>query len=455
MLPWLAFGHMIPFLELAKLMAAKGHNIYFISTPRNIDRLPQIPKTLIPFIKFVKVNLPKVKNLPENAESTKDVPFDDVKYLKIACDGLQQPVSDFLKTTSPDWIISDFCNYWLGQIAGDYGVRMAYFSVFPAVILGFMGSPEVLMYGDDEQQKTLEDFIETPRWISFESDVRPSLFQLTRMTSLSNNLKDDGEKQVGDTYRLGATIQSCNAVLVRSSLEFEPDWLNLLNRLYKKPVIPVGLLPATATNNDNDTSWREAREWLDKREKGSVVYIGFGTETKPSQYELTQMALGLELSGLPFYWVLIDQRGASDDEVIKLPHGFEDRTRERGVVCTSWAPQFKILSHEAVGGLLIHSGMSSVVEGLQLGKPLVLFPMLIDQGLIASYLVEKRIACMIHREEVDGSFEPESVADSLSLVMVKQEGKMYRDKAKEMMSLFSDRNIQDKCLDELMHFMMN
>nr|XP_043618114.1 putative UDP-rhamnose:rhamnosyltransferase 1 [Erigeron canadensis] len=456
MLPWLAFGHLIPFLELGKLMAAKGHKISFISTPRNVDRLPQIPQTLTPYINFIKINLPKVENLPENAESTKDVPFDDVKYLKIACDGLQKPVSDFLKTTSPDWIISDFCTYWLGQIAVKHGVRIGYFSVFPAVTLGFMGSPEVLMYGDDEQQKMLEDFIKRPRWVSFESDVRPSLFQLTRMTSLTYNVKDDNEKHVGDMYRLGATIQGSDVVLVRSSLGFEPDWLNLLNQLYKKPVIPVGLLPAiTTTNNDNDTNWREAREWLDKREKGSVVYIGFGTETKPSQYELTQLALGLELSDLPFYWVLIDQRGSSDDEVIKLPHGFEDRTRERGVVCTSWAPQFKILSHEAVGGLLIHSGLSSVVEGLQLGKPLVLFPMLIDQGLIASYLVEKKIACMIYREEVDGSFEPESVADSLSLVMVKQEGKMYREKAKEMMSLFSDREIQDKCLDELIHFLIN
>ncbi|MFS8016496.1 putative soyasaponin III rhamnosyltransferase [Helianthus anomalus] len=163
----------------------------------------------------------------------------------------------------------------------------------------------------------------------------------------------------------------------------------------------------------------------------------------------------LELSGLPFYWVLIDQRGSSDDEVLELPIRFEERTRGRGVVCWSWAPQFKIVSHDSVGGLLSHSGLSSVVEGLQLGKPLVLLPFLMDQGLIASYLVEKKMACMVHREDVDGSFTPESVADSLSLVMVKEDGKMYREKAKEMMSLFGNRDVQDKCLDELMHFLIN
>lgn len=453
MLPWLAFGHLIPFLQLAKLMAAKGHKITFISTPRNIRRLPQIPQTLTPFITFLQIHLPKLDNLPENAESTKDLPFNKVKYLKIANDGLRQPITDFLRTSSPDWIIYDFTTYWLGQIAAEHGVLTAYFSVFPAVILGYVGSAEVLMYGDhDDDDDEPREFSNLPKWVSFESHVRPSTFQLTRYYGSSNDECDnDKDENVPDTYRLGATIHGCDAVVVRSSFDFEPDWLKLLSELYQKPVIPAGLLPAAAA--EDNTSWPETREWLEKHEKGSVVYIAFGTETKPSQYELTQLALGLELCGLPFYWVLIDQRGSSDDVVIELPRGFEERTRGRGVVCTKWAPQFKILSHDSVGVLLIHSGMSSVVEGLQLGKPLVLLPFLFDQGLIASYLVEKKMAYMVPRDELDGSFSPESVADSLSLVMVREEGKIYRDKAKEMMAVFGGREIQDKCLDELLSFL--
>nr|GEU50835.1 UDP-glycosyltransferase 91A1-like [Tanacetum cinerariifolium] len=395
MLPWLAFGHIIPFLELAKLIAIKGHKISFLSTPRNIDRLPQIPQTLNSCINFVKIDLPKVENLPENAEATKDIPLDTVKYLKIACDRLQQPIADFIKASSPDWIICDFHTHWLGPLAAKHGVRMAYFSVFPPVFLGFFGSPDVLMYGCDGR-RTPEEFIKRPKWVSFESEVGPSLFHLTRTRK---NVRD-GEEHVRDTYRLGVTINACDTVVVRNSLDYEPNWLNLLRELYQKPVIPAGLLPATASEDDNvswqdtrseddNASWQDTREWLDKHEKGSIVYNAFGTETKPSQYELTQLALGLEMCGLPFYWVLIDQRGSSDDEVIELPHGFEERTCERGIVCRSWAPQFKILSHDSVGGLLIHSGMSSAVEGLQLGKPLVLLPLLMDQGLIASYLVEK------------------------------------------------------------------
>ncbi|KAJ0451650.1 putative soyasaponin III rhamnosyltransferase [Helianthus annuus] len=451
MLPWLAFGHLIPYLELAKLMASKGHMISFISTPRNIDRLPKIPQTLTPFITFIKINLPEVENLPKNAESTRDLPANKVKYLKMACDGLRKPMVDFLNNTSLDWIICDFATYWLGPMVAKHGVRTAYFSVFPALVLGFMGSPEAMSGGDE--RTSVDDFVKRPNWVSFESEVRPSAFHVTR---IMQNLTTDDEN-VSDTYRLATTIRGCDAVVMRSSFAFEPDWLSLLTELYRKPVITIGLLPTKANDNNDsdDTSWLETKHWLDKREKGSVVYIAFGTETKPSQYELTQLALGLELSGLPFFWVLNDQRGLSDDEVIELPSGFEERTRGQGMVCKSWAPQFKIVSHDSVGVLLIHSGMGSLVDGLQLGKPLVLLPFTFDQGLIASYLVEKKMACMVYREDVDGSFTPESVADSLSLVMVKEDGKMYRERAKEMMSLLGDKNVQDKCLDELMCFLQS
>ncbi|KAI3699190.1 hypothetical protein L2E82_43297 [Cichorium intybus] len=236
----------------------------------------------------------QLENLPENAESTKDLPCDKVKYLKIACDGLRKPITYFLETSSPDWIICDFVTYWLGPIAAEHGVLTAYFSVFPAVILGFMGSPEVLMYRFSDQA-TAQDLLKRPKWVTFESQTQPSLFQITR--SFQNFTGDD--KNIKDACRAGATIHGCDAVIVRSCFDFEPEWLNLLKKLYQKPVIPAALLPAAAT--DDNACWRETREWLDKHEKGSVVYIAFGTETKPNQYELTQLALGLELSGLPFY----------------------------------------------------------------------------------------------------------------------------------------------------------
>jgi len=107
MFPWLAFGHLIPSLELAKLIAQKGHHISFVSTPRNIECLPKLSPNLVSFIKFVKLALPKVDNLPENVEATIDVPYDVVQYLKKAYDDLEEPLTCFLKSSKVDWHFYD------------------------------------------------------------------------------------------------------------------------------------------------------------------------------------------------------------------------------------------------------------------------------------------------------------------------------------------------------------
>lgn len=89
--------------------------------------------------------------------------------------------------------------------------------------------------------------------------------------------------------------------------------------------------------------------------------------------------------------------------MVELPDGFEDRTKGHGVVCTSWTPQLKILSHDPVGGFFTHSGWSSVVQAIQIEKPLILLNFLADQGLIARILEEKMMGYPVPRDELDGS----------------------------------------------------
>lgn len=452
MFPWLAFGHMIPFLELSKLIAQKGHRVTFVSTPKNIDRLPKLPQNLSPLITLVKIPLPHVDKLPENAEATVDLPYDKVKYLKSAYDELQQPITQLIQDTSPDWVVYDFAPYWLGPIAAKLGVSCAFFSIFNSATLGFCGPPSVLMGLSGENRTKPEDFTVSPKWVPFESTVVFRLFEIKRVF---DDVAGDDEN-ISAMYRMGGAIDGSDVVLVRSSYEFEPEWLNLLAEIYEKPVIPVGYLPPTPINHDlnddNDKEWKSIKDWLDKQPRRSVVYVAFGSEAKPSQHELTEIAHGLELSGLPFFWVLRKQRGSADKEVVELPDGFEERIKGRGLVWTSWAPQLKILSHDSVGGFLTHSGWSSVVEAIQFEKALILLPFLAEQGLNARLLEEKKMAYSIPRDDRDGSFTRDSVAESLRLMMVGDEGKVYRKKVKEVRGLFVDRDIQDKYVDNLLNY---
>ncbi|KAL6314908.1 hypothetical protein AAG906_029127 [Vitis piasezkii] len=55
-------------------------------------------------------------------------------------------------------------------------------------------------------------------------------------------------------------------------------------------------------------------------------------------------------------------------------------------------------------------------------------------------LREKEVEYLIPRNGRDGSFTKNSMAHSLSLVVLEEEDKIYRDKAKEMKVVFGDRN---------------
>ncbi|XP_028754566.1 UDP-glycosyltransferase 91A1-like [Neltuma alba] len=450
--PWLAFGHIIPNLELAKLIAEKGHLVSFVSTPRNIDRLPKLPPHLAPLIKLVKLPLPKVHDLPNKAEATTDIPYNMVTFLKKAYDELQQPMALFLESSKPDWIFHDFAPYWVGSIASKLGIMSAFFPIFPSPVMAFLGPPSDLMSSDPMRKKP-ESFTVPPPWIPFPTTVAFRYFEIMRIFADSFSV---GNRDVSDAYRIGASVQNSDIVIVRSCYEFEPKWIQVLKNLYQKPVLAVGQLPSTAYDggNEND-AWRWMKDWLDKQNRGTVVYVAFGSEAKPSQEEVREIALGVEKSELPFFWVLRTQRGPYDPEILRLPEGFEERTHGRGVVCTGWAPQLKILGHESVGGFLTHSGWTSVVEAIQNEKPLVLLTFLTDQGLNARVLEEKKMGYSIPRDERDGSFKSESVAESLRLVMVKEEGRIYREKIREMKDSFVNRERQEEYVDDLIKHLRN
>ena len=190
--------------------------------------------------------------------------------------------------------------------------------------------------------------------------------------------------------------------------------------------------------------------WTNK--KGSVVYVALGSEVRPSQEDLNELALGLELSGLPFFWALRKRSILGDSDSTELPDGFEDRIKGRGVVYTSCVPQLNILAHDSVGGFLTHNGWGSVIEGLYFARPLIMLLYYLDQGLNARILEEKKVGVEVPRNEQDGSFTRNAIAISLKLVMLDDEGKIYWKGARKMSLLFGDKDLHYQYMDKLIEF---
>jgi soyasaponin III rhamnosyltransferase len=96
-----------------------------------------------------------------------------------------------------------------------------------------------------------------------------------------------------------------------------------------------------------------------------------------------------------------------------------------------------------------HCGSGSVIEKIHFGHVLVTLPYLLDQCLFSRALVEKEVAIEVPRSDEDGSFTRESVAHTLRLAIVDEEGSSLRNNAKEMGKIFSSKDIHNHYIDDL------
>ncbi|KAF7836674.1 putative UDP-rhamnose:rhamnosyltransferase 1 [Senna tora] len=431
MLPWSAFGHMIPFFHLSIALARSGGvHVSLVSTPRNIERLPNVPSDVASLITLVSLPMPEFPNgeLPKGAEATIDIPFEKLPYLNMAYDLLQHPFHKLVAQESPDWIIVDFMPYWVIDIAKQHQIPLMHFSVFSTSTQVFSGPPEYLVgEGKVRVRPSMESLMSPPSWVDFPSSVA---FKKHEARFFFDGFYDQNNNgtEVSVAQRLAQVLKNCQAVCVRTCNEYEGLYVNFVST--------------------NDESWKQIFKWLDEQKPESVVFVGFGSECKFKKEEVHEIAYGLELSEMPFLWCLRKPDWAND-ETQALPHGFGGRTRGRGVVKIGWAPQMEILGHPSIGGSLFHSGWGSIIETLQFGHCLVLLPMVYDQGLNARLLVEKGLGVEIDRGE-DGSFGRYDIAKALRTSML---SKTLRSRAREVAAIFGDRKLhQEHYIGELVRF---
>lgn len=464
--PWLAFGHMIPFLELSEQLAKRGHLVTFVSAPRNLAKLRPVLPEVKPRIRLVPLPLPRVDGLPDGAESTADVPPEKVELLKIAFDGLAGPFAAFLAEAcaggeargvgehgkKPDWIVLDFAHHWLPPIADEHEVPCALFLIFPAAFIAFVGPKEL---NDAHPRSAVEDFTVPPPWLP-----SPSLLAFRgHEAEYIAGAWQPNASAISDIGRFWETTPRCPLMVCRSSHEVDGPLCALLGDIFGKPVLPSGVLApndaaarALAGNEDEDEDEESAAlmRWLDAQPERSVLYVAFGSEAPLTPEHVRALALGLELAGVRFLWVLRNPIGG---ERPHLPDGFEARVEGRGVVRVGWAPQVRVLARAAVGAFMTHAGWSSLMESFLFGHPLVMLPLFADQGITARLMTERRVGLEVPRGG-DGSFGSEDVATTVRRVMVEEEGKVFARNAKEVQEVLWDTAKQDKYVDELVEHLL-
>ena len=112
MLPYLAHGHITPFLELAKKLTHKNFHIYFCSTPVNLNsirpKLSEHPNNNYSnSIELVELHLPTTPELPHQYQTTKDLPPHLITTLIKAFPMSRPSFTNILETLKPDLVIYD------------------------------------------------------------------------------------------------------------------------------------------------------------------------------------------------------------------------------------------------------------------------------------------------------------------------------------------------------------
>jgi len=195
--------------------------------------------------------------------------------------------------------------------------------------------------------------------------------------------------------------------------------------------------------------------WLDEQSCNSVIYVSLGSISFMDVKDLVEMAWGLANSQQPFLWVVRpgSVRGAEWIEV--LPEGFKENIGERGYI-VKWAPQKKVLAHDAVRGFLSHCGWNSTLESICDGIPMICKPRSGDQKVNARYV------SYIWRVglELESTWERGEIERAIRRLLMEEDGKEIQKRAKNLKERFelcireggSSNNSLKKLIDMIMSF---
>ncbi|KAE8716023.1 UDP-glycosyltransferase 83A1 [Hibiscus syriacus] len=173
-------------------------------------------------------------------------------------------------------------------------------------------------------------------------------------------------------------------ILCNSVYELDSPLFKLIPK-----ALPIG--PLLFTNRSATfagKSWPKdspCSAWLNEQPAGSVIYVALGSSTIASAKQVEELALGLEISGQPFLWIV--RPDFMDGSTAKFPDGFRDRVSERSRI-VEWAPQEMVLSHPSVSCFVSHCGWNSTMEGLTMGVPFLCWPYIADQFSNKKYICD-------------------------------------------------------------------
>ncbi|XP_068340100.1 UDP-glycosyltransferase 73C11-like [Pyrus communis] len=439
MFPFMAPGHMIPMIDIARLLAQRGIIITIVTTPHNAARFQNVVTRAVQSGLQMRVALLEFPceeaGFPAGCENMDLLPsYGLAAQFYFATGLLQQPAEKLFEelTPEPSCIFSDTCFPWTVKIAHKFNIPRISFCGFSTFCL--------LCRNKIQASKVLENLSSETEYF-----VVPDLPD--RIEATKAQLPSGTPSMSGFFDKIAAAELERFGIIQNTFEELEPAYIEA----YKKTAKVWCIGPASLCNKDdldkvqrgNKASIDEQHslKWLDSWEPSSVVYACLGSLCNLVCEQLIELGLALEASNKPFIWVV---RGCSQSEALEkwiFESGFEERTQGRSLFIRGWAPQTLILSHRAVGGFLTHCGWNSTLEGICAGLPLITWPLFGDQFLNEKLVVQVlKIAVSVgveypvkwgEEEKIGVLVKRENVTKAIEEVMDGEESEGRRERARE------------------------
>ncbi|KAI3687852.1 hypothetical protein L1987_81555 [Smallanthus sonchifolius] len=443
--PLMAQGHMVPMVDLARIVAQRGATVTIITTPLIANRFRSvISRAIAAKLKIhlfeLRLQLAEV-GLPEGCGSFDALESSEYSYkLFRAIELLEQPAEDLLRELCPppDCIIADFFFPWATDVARRLNI------------------PRLVFHGPGCFWLVCMQVVFTSTGLEkIESDsepfVLPGLPHRVEVTKrqIHGPSKGASADQKGFWSRAIEAEKAAHGIVVHTFEELEFEYVNELTKVRNTKVWCIG--PVMLCNQDGlDIAERgnkaainehDCMNWLDEREPGSVLYVCLGSLARVSTQQAIELGLGLESTNQPFIWCVRNET----EELKKWfsEEGFEERVRDRGLIIHGWAPQVLILSHGAIGCFLTHCGWNSTLESICAGVPMVTWPFFADQFLNETFIVEilkigVRVGVQIpvlygEEDKVGALVKKDDVKKAVDRLMEDdEEGKQRRKRANEL-----------------------
>lgn len=440
--PFMAHGHMIPTLDIARLFAARdGVKATIITTPLNATIFTKAnensKKTGGPIINIEVFRFPAQEaGLPEGVENLEQVLKSEFpnKFFK-AAEMLSKQLEQYLEKVQPNCLVADMFFPWATECAAKFNIPRL---VFHGTSSFSLCAQEVVRLHEPYKNVSSDD----------EPFVLPSLpheIQLRRLQISEELRKSEDTEYKRRTTSVKESELKSYGVIVNSFYELEPDYADFFKKELGRRVWCIG--PVSLSNRSiKDKAQRgkqasvdeyECLKWLNSKQPDSVIYICFGSTVSLIAPQLHEIAMALEASGQDFIWVVkSDDNGLSEEW---LPAGFEQRIEGKGLIIRGWAPQVLILEHETIGAFVTHCGWNSTSEGISAGVPMVTWPIFAEQfynEVLVTQILKTGIPVGVKKwsraPSMKDIMKREAIENALREVMVGKEAEERRTRAKKL-----------------------